>query len=351
MMKLIRTTWAISVVITMVLYGCEPMKEVVHKGKVEGMVWFNPADKEVLQFRKGFVIQTKWDSTAQGLRKTERFFTYNMDTVNKVISFDNANYKYEYVDSLGWALKKSPTNTEPAVVFNSAHNFIQAEKALASLSKQVHITGHVEVLGTAQPAKARVIFERITGQEEDPFHYEAHTDGLDGSYSIMVPSGYKYRVKSEEANYLGESRIVNLYRDQFPESDQVAEWHEKALHVVALRKGVTVRLHSIFFEFDKSALLPDSYPELEGLANVMKINPKMVIEIAGHTDNIGTKSYNQWLSEKRANSVKTFLVTKGLEAIRIQTIGYGETHPITSNDDEQSGRNLNRRIELRIVEY
>jgi outer membrane protein OmpA-like peptidoglycan-associated protein len=71
--------------------------------------------------------------------------------------------------------------------------------------------------------------------------------------------------------------------------------------------------------------------------------------VAGHTDNIGTVAYNQNLSERRANAVKKYLTSKGIDVVRITAVGYGETKPIVSNDDEKDGREINRRVEFMIT--
>ncbi len=82
----------------------------------------------------------------------------------------------------------------------------------------------------------------------------------------------------------------------------------------------------------------------------MAINDKIKVEISGHTDNIGEKNYNKWLSQKRANAVVAYLVNKGLDERRFIATGYGETMPLASNDNEQEGRTLNRRVEFKILE-
>lgn len=73
------------------------------------------------------------------------------------------------------------------------------------------------------------------------------------------------------------------------------------------------------------------------------------MEIAGHTDNVGSAEFNQYLSEIRAKAIKDFLTVNGISGERITTVGYGESRPLVSNDDEREGRQLNRRVEFRII--
>jgi len=104
-------------------------------------------------------------------------------------------------------------------------------------------------------------------------------------------------------------------------------------------------LNSIFFDFNKSTLRANSNPELQKVVELMKKNPTNKIEISGHTDNIGNKSYNIELSKARAEEVKKYLISKGIDANRIVSIGKGSSDPIDTNDTE-NGRQRNRRVEF-----
>jgi len=84
------------------------------------------------------------------------------------------------------------------------------------------------------------------------------------------------------------------------------------------------------------------------VANTLTQYNQTVIEVAGHTDNVGTDAYNQTLSQQRANSVATYLTGKGVMQQRMIVVGAGETHPIASNDTD-AGRAQNRRVEITIV--
>ena len=81
----------------------------------------------------------------------------------------------------------------------------------------------------------------------------------------------------------------------------------------------------------------------------MKKNPSVKVEIAGHTDDVGDANFNLRLSLLRANAVRSYLVSKGIVASRMSTKGYGESRPLVSNDDEIGGREINRRVELKIL--
>jgi outer membrane protein OmpA-like peptidoglycan-associated protein len=99
------------------------------------------------------------------------------------------------------------------------------------------------------------------------------------------------------------------------------------------------------FASGKSLIQPSAHSQLETVVKIMKNNPSLRIEIQGHTDNMGSPSVNQRLSEKRALAVLRYLVKHGVELDRLQSVGYGPNHPIASNDSAK-GRKLNRRVEL-----
>jgi outer membrane protein OmpA-like peptidoglycan-associated protein len=105
---------------------------------------------------------------------------------------------------------------------------------------------------------------------------------------------------------------------------------------------------SITFSVNQSALKPDFVEVLDSVAEVLKEYKSTMIEVSGHTDSTGTDSYNQLLSQSRAQAVSDELVKFGVQAVRIDTVGYGETRPIAGNEAE-SGRQQNRRVELTLL--
>ena len=103
-----------------------------------------------------------------------------------------------------------------------------------------------------------------------------------------------------------------------------------------------------FFDFDKSVLKPEGKAKLDGLVNKIKGIKLEVVIAVGHTDSVGTDAYNQKLSVRRAEAVKAYLVTKGIEKNRIYTEGKGERSPIADNKTA-AGRAKNRRVEVEVV--
>ncbi len=108
-------------------------------------------------------------------------------------------------------------------------------------------------------------------------------------------------------------------------------------------------LAGVNFEFDSSTLLPDAMPILDNAIELLHAHPGVRIEIEGHTCNIGTADYNLGLSERRAESVKQYLIDQGIDENRIQAVGYGESQPVASNDTA-TGRTMNRRVAIVVLD-
>ena len=105
---------------------------------------------------------------------------------------------------------------------------------------------------------------------------------------------------------------------------------------------------NITFPTNGSDLKADFYEVLDSVALVLKEFDKTIVAVSGHTDSRGSKSYNQNLSENRARSVTAFLGSKKINPARFETMGFGESNPVASNDNEE-GRALNRRVELTLL--
>jgi outer membrane protein OmpA-like peptidoglycan-associated protein len=109
-------------------------------------------------------------------------------------------------------------------------------------------------------------------------------------------------------------------------------------------------LRGVNFDFDKDGIRPDAAVILDEAARILtSSHPGARVRIEGHADSTGPEAYNQGLSERRANSVRGHLVSQGVEASRLTTVGYGESRPIADNATRE-GRALNRRVELQVEE-
>ena len=174
-----------------------------------------------------------------------------------------------------------------------------------------------------------------------------------GNFYTIEQSGYAEPDSLTEllpgAYYYIDDVTVECLKCDPPETDEVNVDSVYLTHEQpAFSVGGTFIMHDIFFEFDKSTLLQQSYFELMRLTTLLETYPKMRIEIRGHTDAKGADSYNLRLSENRAKAVADYLISKGVDAKRIRYKGYGKSQPIDSNDTEE-GRAKNRRVEFKIL--
>ncbi|MBC7447150.1 MAG: OmpA family protein [Hymenobacteraceae bacterium] len=115
----------------------------------------------------------------------------------------------------------------------------------------------------------------------------------------------------------------------------------------SLPKGTTLEIRNVFFEQSQAALLPASTPAIAQLAAALKQYPRVALEIAGHTDNVGNPVANQILSEQRARRVRVLLIERGVDSSRLTAVGYGGTR-LVSNSTEPLLRARNRRVEVTV---
>lgn len=160
-----------------------------------------------------------------------------------------------------------------------------------------------------------------------------------GKFAILIPEGDKYKIKYKS---FGDDKDYNTI--DIPSKPGMINFD----YTLTVELPKTYTLNNVFFDTGKSSLRQESYKELNQLSEFMKLKKSLVIEIAGHTDNVGNKDANQKLSEGRANTVRDYLIKKGISAERVVAIGYGDTQPVASNDTNE-GKQQNRRTEVRIV--
>ncbi len=163
-----------------------------------------------------------------------------------------------------------------------------------------------------------------------------------GKYLVSLPAGKNYGIAVKKENYLFHSENFDI--------PAVAAFQEvtKDVALKNIAVGSKIILKNIFFDFDKATLRPESTNELERLTKLLNDVPTLKIEISGHTDSKGADDYNKKLSNSRAKAVVDYLITKGISADRLTSVGYGEEQPIATNDTDD-GRQLNRRTEFKIL--
>jgi OOP family OmpA-OmpF porin len=174
--------------------------------------------------------------------------------------------------------------------------------------------------------------------------YKGNTKA-DGKFSILIPIGDVY-----EVSYKNFTEDITYNKIEIPAEPALYTWDVS----IIFEPGRVIILENVEYDFDKASLRPSSFNTLNDLVEVMKIKDKLEIEIGGHTDSKGKEDYNIKLSQARAESVRNYLISKGIKANRITAKGYGMSQPIAPNtnsdgSDNPDGRQKNRRTEVKVT--
>ena len=170
------------------------------------------------------------------------------------------------------------------------------------------------------------------------------TGGLSGSFndstfSFSIFGSSKYQVTASALGYIPNTVIVD------PKDSK----NNSIVHDIELTPtNRTVRLNHLIFDMGKVVIKPVSFTELDELVAMMMANPKVEIQLEGHTDNQGSADANLKLSQDRVDAVKKYLSSKGINKDRIKTKAFGGTQPLSSEKTEEA-RALNRRVEMRVL--
>jgi len=193
---------------------------------------------------------------------------------------------------------------------------------------------------TGEPVSADI---EIVDNDKNKVISTFHSNSESGKFLISLPSGINYGIAVIAKDYLFYSENFDL-----PEMSDF-EIVKKDITLQNVCIGCKIVLRNVFFDTGKFSLRPTSTPELDRLFKLLNDIPRIKVEISGHTDNTGSESTNQKLSENRAKAVVDFLIRKGIDTSRLQYKGYGSAEPVAGNDSSK-GRQLNRRTEFKIIE-
>ena len=217
---------------------------------------------------------------------------------------------------------------------------IDIPKEIALKHRSSYVTGIIYDSLTSEPLEASIqLFNMTTNQAAS----NVVSDSINGKYLMVLTEGAEYALYIDAKNYLFKSYYFNLRE---PNEEMAAVVANIALSQI--EKGEKTTLNNVLFDHDSYALSEKSNIALSYVADYLKNHPNIEIEIAGHTDNVGTDAYNQKLSANRASSVYDYLIDNGVDVKMINYQGYGSSMPIASNEID-CGRAKNRRIELKIL--
>jgi OOP family OmpA-OmpF porin len=178
-----------------------------------------------------------------------------------------------------------------------------------------------------------IIFSNDKTKEE----VKVHTDAK-GRFEALIPVGGVYSLRYKNFT------VDQDYTKMTVPADKEATYEIQ----VKIEPPTNFVLENVYFDTGRSSLKQASFKALGDLVEVLKLKSTMVIEIQGHTDNVGKEEENQKLSQDRAAEVKTYLVSKGIDAKRIKVKGYGSSMPIADNATD-TGQSKNRRTSLSVI--
>ncbi|BDD04697.1 OmpA family protein [Aureibacter tunicatorum] len=253
----------------------------------------------------------------------------HLDQISLVVSTDGRKAYY------------SEDETIDAKVYSHIYSFDMPEK-LRIKKKTNYIAGVVRDSKTKKALRADL---ELYDLRKDSLMSKVYSDKLNGQYAIVLTEGKEYGIFATSKGYLFKSLSFNYSQKQFDEAEAIF----LDIEMDPIEELVNAELKNVFFASNSYELKEKSKVELDKLTDFLHSNPSLIIEIGGHTDDIGAESFNDKLSLNRAKAVYDYLVDSGIPSEKVTYKGYGESQPKVSNNTEE-GRAQNRRIEFKIIE-
>lgn len=238
------------------------------------------------------------------------------------------------------------------------------EADLRGLTKFTEIEQHLEMVDIAQAAipmpdsvAVRVVVRNSFGRGLDgtlkfvdsvtgKVLSEVKSEGQLGAFEALLPRSSRYHYFFERPGYYMTMRSISFppNRNTYTGEDTINVFTLEELR----SNKIGLRLANILFDYDSSSLKPEALPEIRRLAELLRMNPTLRIEVGGHTDDQGTEEYNQVLSKRRADAVREALIASAIDAARLVAKGYGKSQPSDPSTSE-AARALNRRVEIKFL--
>jgi outer membrane protein OmpA-like peptidoglycan-associated protein len=233
------------------------------------------------------------------------------------------------------------TKTEVTPATTKVNTPITDQKGKRGADGMYTVKGKVFDKNSAKPLRVKLSLVNIKTRS---LVATGQSDPATGNYEMKVANGGKYSLTAESDGYLFNSLSIEVPQP-IGTKDEFANFS-----MLKANAGSIMVLRNILFDQGKSDLKPSSILELEKVKELMVRNPKIRVQINGHTDNTGDAVTNKTLSLKRALAVVNHLVLNGIDFSRLSAKGYGSEKPVASNDDEVAGRELNRRTEIEVLD-
>lgn len=267
---------------------------------------------------------------------------------------EKGEYEIEIKDGKNLSIYKGRVNPELGRFFvistkkiqgfnvHTVHQFkresdFQKAQVLAA-SQRHNFSLNVQDLETSEDIKAGAVFTNKNRNEQIIIQA---TDGSGRTIKVSLREGDEYNMEvNASKNYFFHTEKVKITSNAKPKA--------VTIKLTKLKTGAKLALKDIYFDFNSAALKDSSFIELSRVVKMLNSNPKVKLSIEAHTDNVGRRSKNLKLSDRRAKSVADYLEQQNITKVRLITRGFGEDRPLVPNTTAKN-KAKNRRVELRVL--
>ncbi len=284
------------------------------------------------------------NSTENPVQAEIQFRTAGADSVIYRAYSDShsGNYSITFADKADMIMEIIATDyfthTEKLALKNAKGSELHLDIALTRSRIPYTVSGVVTDKNSGQPVAARLF---ITESGEDNPFAQTRTTAVNGRYSLTVEEKGPFLLEVNAEGYF----FANIPFTFNADSTNII----KNIELQRMATGARIVVENILFSSGNATIRAESYPDLNRLARLLIENQDVRIEVSGHTDNVGSATLNKRLSRSRAQAVKNYLVSQGVDGNRIEFEGYGFDKPIAPNTTPQ-GREANRRVEIEVIE-
>lgn len=302
-------------------------------------------DKKVQESRLGFSFSYK-----SFIKLPVNIVSLGVSFKLMEVSLDETNTNYipykNIQPSYDTTFVKTETKRKDSIIVSNIQPLKNSEKSQIEVQQNIVKVKGIVLDEKKNPIRVKIISEDLSNHKILDSTYSSNEDG---SYVLNFLYGKFYGYYFDKIGFYPKSKNIDLR--SIKDSTQT-EVNDGTIELTSIKEMIkseaSIRVNNIFFDYNKTELKQESFSELDRLAKFLLENTDIVIEISGHTDNIGTDVFNNKLSKERALEVVKYLIYKGCLQKNIKVMGYGKSQPVSDNSTE-TGRQLNRRVEFKIV--
>lgn len=303
----------------------------------ENTPFFDPQRKRLVFSSKGYIGMGNFD-LYESIKISDSSWTAPHNLGRPYNSTKDDLYYFQDDKEEGVAYISSDRESDCCLNLFRVHFVKAAQQSAMFLGKVIDYD--------SQAALSGVKVELIDAEAKQVFTV---TTEVTGTYEFPIAIKHSYQLHLQKEGYFTKTIPVAAFATF---NKDILYHADISLQMFVVDKPIVIA--DVLYDFSKAILKPESLTILDGLVALLVDNPKIKIELSAHTDSVGADSYNNKLSQQRAQSCVDYLIYKGISATRLTARGYGETRPIEANSlpngkDNRDGRRLNRRTEFKVI--